>query len=259
LAGVVEKRQSLHKRLADEEQLREDLESQLEQAQALANIGMVSAMIAHEMNNILTPLGSYAQLSLQHPEDNALARKAVEKAVVHSAHAGAILDSMLAMADGRGQEKKRHNLAGLIDEVFRVIARDFSKDGITVQIRIPDQLEVWAEGVCLEHVLMNLILNCHEAMSGKGNSLEISAEESSDSVRIKVSDSGCGIERRNLPKIFEPFFSTKTEANENERRGAGMGLAFCKKVIDAHDGIITVESSVGKGTTFEIVLPKDHV
>ena len=224
--------------------------------QALANLGMVSAMIAHEMNNILTPLGSYAQLSINNPQDEELAQKALKKTATNSARAAQILESVLSMANGREQEKRIHQLKALIDEIFTCLARDFSKDNIQVKIGVPEQLKVWAEGICLQQVLMNLVLNAREAMLSKGGTLNISAKELSDSVEIIITDSGCGIEQENLKKIFEPFYTTKDLKTESQRKGAGLGLAFCNKVIEANNGTISVESRIGAGTTFIICLPK---
>ena len=102
---------------------------------------------------------------------------------------------------------------------------------------------------------MNLILNAREAMLGRGGALTISAEDRGDSVAISVADTGSGISRENMEKIFEPFFTTKTVESESQRNGAGLGLAFCQRVIESHDGAIRVESEPSKGTKFVITLP----
>jgi signal transduction histidine kinase len=224
--------------------------------ETLANLGMVSAMIAHEMNNILTPLGSYAQLAIRHPEDSDLARKTIQKTAANSQRAAKILESVLAMATGRAQERTNNQLKALLDDVFLCLARDFAKDNIKLTIEIPGDLTISAQAVCLQQVLMNLILNAREAMLGKGGGLKISARQLPDSVQIEVADTGCGIETQNLIRIFDPFYTTKNAESQSHRLGAGLGLAFCKKVIDGHNGIISVQSKPGDGTTFTIILPK---
>ena len=178
------------------------------------------------------------------------------KTVKNSNRAARILESILSVASGREQKKKSHKLVNLADEVFTCIGRDFAKDNIKVRLDIPEDLTVWAQGICLQQVLMNLILNAREAMLGRGGGLTISAEELGDSVKIRVIDTGCGIERANLKQIFEPFYSTKTSSSAARRNGSGLGLAFCKRVIDEHDGVISVESQSGCETTFEVILPK---
>lgn len=255
MAELLERRQALHRRLACQEKLNSQLHSQLGQFQALANLGMVSAMIAHEMNNILTPLGNYAQLALNHPDDRALTEKTLQKTVLNSRRASKILESMLAMATGKEQAKGPCRLKEMVDEIFMCLARDFSKDKIEVRVEIDEKLEAFAEGVCLQQVLMNLILNAREAMLPRGGTLTISAARDSDAVSIAVSDTGCGIEPGNIEKVFEAFFTTKTSESDCRRTGAGLGLAFCRRVVDSHGGEISVESEAGKGTQFRISLP----
>lgn len=258
MATIIEKRRSLNKELQSQQQENDQLKSKLTKLQTLANLGTVSAIVAHEINNILMPLGNYAQLALAHPEDTELAQKALNKTVFNSARASEILESILAIVNGETIEKKTSILVRLIDEVFACIARDFEKDGITVKLKVPDDLEVVAVPVQLQQVLMNLILNAREAILPGNGILTICAENGCDNVRIEIEDSGCGIDAENLKSIFEPFFSTKSIDTDAKRNGAGVGLAFCKDIVDAHDGFITVESVIGKGTKFIVTLPQNN-
>jgi len=255
LTGILEKRQSLHRQLAGQRQLSRQLQSELAHAQALANIGLVSAMTAHEINNILTPLGNYAYLALQHPEDTELTAKALRKTIINSRRAAKILDSMLAMAHGRARKMDWHSVKAMIEEIFLCLARDFSKDRIKVVVDVEKDVMLFGEDICLQQVFMNLILNAREAMLPKGGTLTISARRDNDSVRIEIADTGCGIEQDDLSVIFQPFYTTKTESSQSARHGAGLGLAFCKRVVEAHNGAISVDSRPGCGTTFRITLP----
>lgn len=254
MTSLIEKRLSLHKHLAAQTHVNNELEEQIERMQALANVGMVSAMAAHEMNNILTPVANYARLCIKHPDDKELMRKALEKAIVNTEHASKILESLLSMANGKKQEKKHHSVKNLIDEALKCIARDLNKDKIKLIIDIPDGLEVWGEGVCLQQVLMNLVLNAHEAMLDNGGRLTISAKERDASVLLKVSDTGFGIERDDINRIFEPFFTMKNQTAPGSS-GTGLGLSFCKRIVENHGGTILVESRPNEGTTFTISLP----
>jgi signal transduction histidine kinase len=94
-------------------------------------------------------------------------------------------------------------------------------------------------------------------MLGKGGSLTVKAIKADDAneVRIQVIDTGPGIPERLLPKIFQPFFTTKGTAKQGESKGTGLGLAICKEIIEHHKGRIDVQSEVGRGTTFTIHLP----
>jgi signal transduction histidine kinase len=96
-------------------------------------------------------------------------------------------------------------------------------------------------------------------MLPRGGVLTIKAKERDDAVQIEVSDTGEGIEPENMKNIFESFFTTKANKTlSSEYSGAGLGLAFCKKIIDGHGGCISVESKVGEGSTFKIILPKQQ-
>jgi len=257
LTSIIEKRLSLHKHLASEQQENEALKSQISRLQALANIGTATCMIAHELNNLLTPAANYAALARKNPQDKALVEKALEKTVRSSQNASMIMESILALANGESQQRKKVQIKRLVEEIFQCLARDFSKDGITVNLQIPKQLTVWVVPVQLQQVLMNLIFNAREAMLETGGTLTISAEDNSNAIRIEVRDTGRGISSDEMGKIFQPFFSTKAQTDSSSRKfNSGLGLAFCKKIIDDHDGSIVVESEPAMGSTFKITLPK---
>ena len=108
----------------------------------------------------------------------------------------------------------------------------------------------------IQQLLMNLILNAREAMLRGGGTLRIEAEGKANAVEIAISDTGEGIAASNLKDIFESFFTTKKEGKlPSGRLGSGLGLALCKRVVEAHDGTISVESKPAKGSTFTIILP----
>ena len=257
MASITGKRLSLHKRLEDQRHQNEALKSQLAQLQHLANMGTASYMIAHEINNLLTPLRNYATVALDSPHDNALVEKALQRVVRNCERASKIMENMLAVANGQTQEKKEARLLTLVEEVFACLCRDFAKDGITVETCMAEDLTVWAVPVQIQQVLMNLILNARDAMLPRGGVLTIKATEKADAAEIEVTDTGDGIEPADLKNIFGSFFTTKTGKNlPSEYSGAGLGLAFCKKIIDEHNGLISVESKVSQGSKFKITLPK---
>jgi len=257
LTSIIEKRISLHKQLASHQQQENALKSQICQLQALANIGTATCMIAHEVNNLLAPLGSYAALALSNPDDKLLVEKALQKAVRICGRASKIMESMLALANGEMQEKKNTRLITLVEDIFSCLCRDFAKDGITVNIQIPESLTASVIPVQVQQVLMNLILNAREAMLPVGGVLTIKAVDTTDAVEIEVSDTGCGIRSDKLERIFEPFVSTKTDKKvPSQHLNSGLGLAFCKQIIDAHKGRISAESELNKGSRFKITLPK---
>jgi signal transduction histidine kinase len=257
LTRVIEKRLSLHKHVASQQQQVAAMRSEISRLQALANIGTATCMIGHEMNNLLAPVASYAALALNNPDDKLLIEKALQKAVRNSERASKIMRSMVALANGESQEKKDSRLLVLLEEVFNCLGRDFAKDKMSIKIEVPQELTVWGVPVQIQQVLMNLILNSRDAMLPGGGILTIKAPSTSDTVRIQVRDTGRGIEPANLKKVFEPFFTTKTdEKSALQNPASGLGLAFCKRIIDAHKGSVSVESESGEGSTFTVTLPR---
>ncbi len=247
----------MHRRVKDGHRENEALHSQIVRLQPLADIGSASSMIAHEINNILTPFGSYAALALKHIDDKALVKKALEKAVLNAKRAGNVMESMLSMANGQSQEKTTVLVSELIEDVFTCLCRDFQKDGIHVKINVPVDFKVHAVAIQIQQVLMNLILNAREAMLSKGGTLSISVHKADNTVSLVVSDTGNGIAQSDLDTIFKAFYSTKdSKETSDECFGTGLGLAFSRLVIDAHEGTLSVESQVSKGTTFTIALPQ---
>jgi signal transduction histidine kinase len=233
------------------------LKSQLFGLQHLASMGTVSYMIAHEINNLLTPLKSYASFALSDLDDRALIEKALQKVVKNCDRTSKIMESMLAMVNGQTKQENNVRLLDLIEEIFTCLCRDFTKDGITVDIRVPDDLSILGVPVQIQQVLMNLILNARDAMLPGGGVLIVEAADNADSVEITIADTGGGIEPDNLENIFDMFFTTKANKRSvAENSGAGLGLAFCKMIIDNHEGSISVESERGNGSKFRIVLPK---
>jgi signal transduction histidine kinase len=257
LTRIIEKRLSLHRQLTNQQHQNNALKSQFTHLQALANIGTATCMVAHEINNLLTPLANFAALALKNPDDRPLSEKALQKVVRNCEHASKIMESMLAVANGRTQEKKNTPLITLVEDIFTCLCRDFAKDSITVNMQIPKDLTVWAVPIQIQQVLMNLILNARDAMLPRGGILTIKAWDTADAVKMELSDTGYGIDPANLKKIFQPFFTTKAnEKSQSRRSGSGLGLLFVKRIIDDHGGCVSVESKPANGTTFKITLPK---
>lgn len=235
------------------------LREQLTESQRLATIGTIAAVIAHEFNNLLTPIVSYSQFALQSAEgekpDMELIRKALSKSYQSSSKAGRICTSMLGLARGESSFGQT-SVQQLVDETLAVLARDPKKDGIALRVQIQPDLLVHGDPVQLEQVLLNLLINARQAMLGKGGSITIKAQSiEADEIRIQVIDTGPGIPEKLIPKIFQPFFTTKGTARKGESKGTGLGLAICKEIIEHHRGRIEVQSELGKGTTFSLHLP----
>lgn len=257
MTSIIEKRLSLHKNLDEQKQQNDILKSQISHLQALANIGTSACMIAHEINNLLTPLASYAALALKNPDDKPLVEKSLKKVINNCECASEVMESILAVANGEIQNKEDVQLKSMIEAIFTCLCRDFAKDCITLEIQIPEDLMIHVVPVQIQQVLMNMILNARDAMLEHGGILSIKAHETYGQIKIQVGDTGSGIAPDQLEDIFKPFFTTKAD-NETSPQlsGSGLGLVFCRQIVDAHGGCISVESKPEKGSTFEITLPK---
>ncbi len=241
----------IEEKLSQLEKQLELLEEQLIRTQRLASIGTMTAMIAHEFNNILTPIVSYSQFALT-KEDPTLWRKAVERAYKSGQEAVQICQQILSFARGE-KTSSQANVAEIVQKCFTCLTRNPAKDKIKLELDIPKNLTVKIQPALLQQVLYNLILNARDAMLEKGGTLKISAQKTKNTVKIQVSDTGPGITPEHTEKIFQPFFTTKKD--QKFTGGAGLGLAISKEIIEKANGQITFTSEKSKGTTFIITLP----
>ena len=233
----------------------DSLRKQLREAQRLAALGTMSAMIAHEFNNLMTPVISYAQYAME-KGDEALMKRAVEKGLQQAKRASQMCDRILGLATQTNMGPGPVEVAPLINETVASLGRDLSKDSIQLRLNIPEGLRVKANAGQLQQVLFNLVLNARQAMLGHPGSLVVQAETLADNtVAIRIKDSGCGIKPEDLERIWEPFFTTRRHGERPDQRGIGLGLTICREIIEDLGGTIGVESQPGQGTTFTITLP----
>jgi signal transduction histidine kinase len=239
------------------------LQQQLAESQRLATVGTIAAVIAHEFNNLLTPITSYCQMAMKSiddgKEDPAFTRKALDKSLNHAMRAGRICSSLLGLVRGQSDHETL-SVQKIVEESLSVLARDPSKDGIALRLQIKPELRVRGDSVQLEQVLLNLLINARQALlqegQPRGGSITIRADLTDEGrVKLSISDTGPGIPMENLERIFEPFFTTKTNPKRGEHRGSGLGLHICRQIVEQHGGQISVQSTLGNGTTFEIELP----
>ncbi|MBI1337754.1 MAG: hypothetical protein GC164_12440 [Phycisphaera sp.] len=220
----------------------------------LATLGTIASIIAHEYNNILTPIISYAQLALAKKDDHELMTKAVEKALSGAERAAHISSSLLGFAReaDAGHVAKLHKT---IDDAIGCLARDPRKDGVDITIDVPD-VQVAISSLNLQQVFVNLLLNAKQAMRRTGGQLRICATVKADLVHIDVADTGPGIPAQIVDRVFEPFVTHREPEADGQRKGTGLGLCICRDLVRSAGGSITVDTAPGKGTTFHITLPK---
>ena len=233
----------------------EALRQQLLQAQRLSSVGELASSIAHEFNNILTTIINSAKLGSRNP-DTAEKQQAFDRIIKAGQRAAAIAGGMLGFARKSGTHRQLCDIARLVEEVLILTDKDLSKNRVQVETRFHTRPFAWVVPGQVEQILVNLVLNARQAMSGGGRlKIEVRENVGAEVVEVKVSDTGQGISREQLPFIFEPFFTTK-QPDEYGRGGTGLGLSVCRQIIEQHHGRIRVESVVGKGSTFTVKLPK---
>lgn len=227
--------------------------AELAHHQRLETIGTLTSSIAHEFNNLLTPIMGYSMLALEKipPEEEDLYDSIV--AIYESSRKAKVLVSRLSDLSRKNTETSFQPLSP--DEVIRKTL-DIASPAQTDNIEVKLNLNCWdqrisANEIQLTQLFLNLFLNAFHAMETKGGVLTVSSDPDEENILIHVADTGCGIPADIQSKIFEPFFTTKDTG-----RGTGLGLAIAAQMVEDHHGSITVDSTEGAGTVFTVVLPR---
>lgn len=264
----------------------------IDHLERLATLGTIAGLIAHEFNNLLTPVVSYAQLALANPEDRELSTKALQRALSGSERAALIAHVILGFAreDAQGPSSSTWNgqrtmtiapsaMAGsapvheCVEGALACLARDPKQDGIALRVDIDPSLSAGIRPVALQHVLLNILLNARQAMLPAGGSLVIAAARVQEPgarpprIELSITDTGRGMTSEQLSTLFSAFRTTckqqaasqiiQTQTNHSgSRRGTGLGMTVCKRLVEEAGGYITVRSTVGQGTVVQIVLPE---
>jgi PAS domain S-box-containing protein len=231
---------------------RKKMQEQLVVQDRLASIGELASGIAHEINNPLTGILGLSELIL---DTNVPADVREDLKTIHSEaqRTVRIVQNLLAFARKQPQEKQSINVNDSISKVLELRAYEQKVSNINMITRFaPDLPEVKANAFQLQQVFINIIINAEYFMIKAHNrgTLTIATEQVDNIVRISIADDGPGIVKKNLLRMFSPFFTTKEVG-----KGTGLGLSICHGIVTEHDGRIYAESEVGKGATFIIELP----
>jgi len=239
----------------------EQLNAQLVQVEKSASLGRMAATVAHELNNPLTGILTYAKLTarrlgrlLPEGEDRQRLLDTLEMIQAESMRCGNIVRDLLTYARQGSAEFRAASLHELVDRGLKLVAHHVELRGIVAEraLTLSDD-RVVCDPDQVEQALIALLVNAVEAM-GEGGRLTVRTwadEGAPGSVRLSVRDTGVGIPPEVQRRIFDPFFSTKQEA-----KGVGLGLAVVYGIVQRHEGRIEVESRPGEGTTFTITLPR---
>lgn len=315
------------------------LSHSLEHHERLATLGTIAALIAHEFNNVLTPVMSYAQMALAKPDDRELVTKALTKSVEGTERAAAIAAAILGFV--RDDSPHLHTLSReiegpqggvprgtggatcpvrvTIEEALACLAREPQKDGIRLAIEMRGDLRAAVKPITLQHIVLNLVLNARNAMLPGGGELTIGAKRSATRpvppsgsvtslddavpddadatdcsgtynahgwVVLEVRDSGRGMSPGQLSNLFKPFYTMGQRAEDRggsavdrrdrgakpesagtssqrrrggDRRGTGLGMTICKRLLADAGGFLWATSREGAGTCVTIVMPEAEV
>ncbi|MDA8079177.1 MAG: ATP-binding protein [Nitrospiraceae bacterium] len=224
-------------------------EKELLQSKKLAAIGTLASGVAHELNNPLNNIYTTAQrLTKKTGEECPPAvRKGLDDIFSETMRVKGIVGDLLEFARGREPQMRELDLRHLLSAAFRHISSTVMTADIRFDLDVPEGYVFTADPEQMERVFINLFTNAVQATPA-GGAVSVKAERDNVALRVIVSDTGTGMTKETLDKIFEPFYTTRD-------KGTGLGLAIVFNIIQKHGGTITAESEQGKGTTFTITLP----
>jgi PAS domain S-box-containing protein len=223
------------------EKVGQQKEELIHRADKLSTIGQMVASITHEIRNPLTTIRGFAQLLSQ--KGDPLFQQYYQVMIEELDRANEIISNFLALSQNRIVMRKPSNLNDIICSIFPLLQADANMKGQYIELDLHD-------GMCslllnekeIKQLLLNLARNGMEAMS-RGGKLTISTRMLHNRLEMQISDTGCGIDKQALNKLFDPFYTTKEE-------GTGLGLPVCLSIIEKHKATVAVQSVVNKGTTF---------
>jgi len=229
---------------------RRKLEQQLFQSEKLAAMGRLTAQIAHELNNPIYGIMNCLDLLKSEVPESSKKHRFLEMAASETRRISELLRGMLSFYRPDEDVKAQVNLNTLINEVIFFLGKQLQEFKIQVVLDLEGGMpKIYASANQMKQVLLNLIMNAKTAMR-RGGTLTVSTASVDGQVKLRVSDTGVGIPPEIRHRIFEAFFTTKSDV-----KGVGLGLSVCFGIIRQHEGKIEVESEVGAGTTFTVTLP----
>ena len=228
----------------------------IRRADRLSSLGTLVASLAHEIRNPLVSIKTFTQLLPERIEDEEFRNYFLKVASGEIDRLTNLINELLGFARPNEPRLEGEDIHAIIDKMEVLIATEARKKNVTLHKNYaPDLPQVRIDAEQIKQVLLNLLLNAIQAIRGEGEiwvetrAVQVPLDERIEPfIQVEIRDTGVGIPQENLERIFDPFFSTRPE-------GSGLGLAISHQIIHDHRGFISVESEVGKGTSFKIHLP----
>ena len=228
------------------------LEIKNRKIEKLATIGNLATGIAHEVRNPLSSIKGYVTYFATLFEENSENKKSAILMAGEVDRVNRVISELLEFARPSNLAFKETDLKTLIEHSIKIVARDAKYAGVIISMDLPsDTLKMHVDSDKLLQVMLNLYINAIQSIKKDGK-LKVRLKNFEGGIRINIKDTGVGIPIEDWEKIFDPYYTTK-------KSGTGLGLAIARKIIDDHDGSISVKSKPNQGTVFSIILPlKDH-
>jgi two-component system sensor histidine kinase HydH len=226
-----------------------DLQEKVRRSERLASLGRLAAGVAHEVRNPLSSIRGFAQFFKQRFRGREKEEEYASVMVKEVDRLNRVITELLDFARPKAPHREPHSLEEILEHTLGVLEPELAKKKAEVEKQYERELPpVRVDRDQLSQAFLNLLINSLEAM-GEGGRIRVGIRrEDQDSLKVSIGDTGKGIPRGDLEKVFEPFFSTK-------RKGTGLGLAIVHQIVEGHGGDIQVESLEGEGTVFQIILP----
>jgi PAS domain S-box-containing protein len=236
--------------ILDDVTARVRLEEQLQHTEKMASVGLLAAGVAHEVNTPLAGISSYTQLLRSQLDLADPRQQLLEKIEKQSFRAAKIINSLLNFSRSSGTEFDRVEVNKILLDVLSLVEHQLEGASIRVRRELAADLPpIRGNENRIQQVFFNLILNARDAMPS-GGWLTLVTYADRDTVVVEVKDTGHGIRREHIRRIYDPFFTTKGIG-----RGTGLGLSVSYGIVQEHGGAIFVQSAPGQGTTFQVALP----
>ncbi len=227
-----------------------------ERLERLATLGMLSAGVAHDFNNVLTAILGWAQIALRDPSAKETVENALKIIETNARRAKVVIRDLVESSRPDEGPQLPVNLAGAVDDVLRLLSSWIRTQALTVEREYEKVADISLDRGRLHQVLLNVVLNAIQAMPSGGTLRVGTRAEGGGGAELWVSDTGSGMDAATLARAFDPFFTTKKGGDIG---GTGLGLTLCRRFVEQMGGSIRARSEPGRGTEFSISLPARKV